>query len=80
MSKKGKYNTLSDEQIEILRNVHKQIIEEGLIRSGIENKDMPRFLLSAQRTFSTMLEFTQEILQDKVTDQEIRKEIREEEI
>lgn len=76
MSKK-KYSLINEEQLQILREVHEQIIEEGLARSGLARVDTPRFMESAKKTFNTLIDQTQEIIQDKIDDDEIKREIRE---
>lgn len=79
MSKK-KYALLTEEQKAILQDVHFQIIMVGLIRAGLKESDIPRFMESSKKTFNKLIDLTQEIIQDKIEEEEIRREIREEEI
>lgn len=51
--------TLNATQIKIIKEVHKKIIESGLVRVGIPYKDHKRFLESSEETFGLIIKETQ---------------------
>ena len=58
---KNKY-ILTDDQVMVLDNIHKRIIEGALIRMGIPYAEHNRFLTSSQKTFDLLIEEAQKTL------------------
>jgi len=62
--------TLNSVQIKILKEVHKKIIESGLVRIGIPFKDHKGFIESSEETFGLIIKETQ----NKLVEAEKKKE------
>lgn len=67
---------LTEEQVKVLKDVHKKVVENGLIRVGIPFTEQERFVDSSDKTFDLIIKESQEILESIGEKREIMNELK----